>query len=158
MKEGSNIRYIQFETSQGIGYGCFVIHWSRSENQLVYRVGSAFCNPKDSFNKHLARAIARGRAKDNFQYGTLESDKVGFISNNEFGKILVNLFSKRDFTVIPNWARKAVSRGKYFLSLRQTRVTEGDLQAWREVFSAAQLDKGFKIIAHPAIDINRSNK
>src|SRR5277367_2820957 len=112
MREGDNIRYVQFETTQSMGYGCFNMHWSRSEGKITYRIGSAFCSPKDSFSKSLARRIAAGRALNNFHFGTVASEEIGFITDDDFEKILTDMFSADpsridfgDFGVIPNWAR-----------------------------------------------------
>lgn len=158
MKDGDNFRYVQFETPQGIGYGCFAIHWTREEGRITYRIGSAFCSPKDSFSKSLARTIATGRATNNFHFGTIPSGETGFITHKDFENILTDMFSADpnrvdfgDFGVIPNWARKAFARGRYFFTMKKTRVSRGDIKAWKETFAAAQADPHFKIIKHPAI-------
>jgi len=162
MREGDNIRYVQFETIQGMGYGCFNMHWSREEGKITYRVGSAFCSPKDHFSKELARKIASGRALNNFHFGTIASEETGFITDEDFEKILTDMFSADpdridfgDFGVIPNWARKAFSRGKYFFSMRKTRISKGDLKGWRETFAAIKDDKDLKVIVHPAVPITK---
>lgn len=119
MKNGINTRYVQFETSQGIGYGCFITHWNREGEKLVYRIGASFCNPNDNFSKSLARAIAKGRAEIKFQHGSIESKEMGFITNGDFKLILKQIFDQAsDDCVIPNWAYKAFVRGNFKLSLR----------------------------------------
>ena len=158
-----NIRYVRFDTNQGIGYGCFVIDWAREDNELIYTIGSSFCNPKDSFSKPRARQIAEGRAITNYQCGGIQSDNVGFITDNDFNNMLNELFYKDvGFSVIPNWARKAFNRGRYHLSLRgkidilhtslsmdklkiQT-PTARDLETWKAIFAETMIDSDFSII------------
>lgn len=117
---GENVRYIRLNTPQGIGYGCFSIFWSREDDELVYRIGSSFCSPKDTFSKTLAKEIATGRTKNNFQYGSIKSEQKGFISDDEFIDILVQLFAE-PFNIIPNWARKAFNRNRFALTLSSKR-------------------------------------
>lgn len=138
MIDGNSIRYVQFETPQGIGYGCFAVGWSREGEELTFRVGSAFCSPKDSFSKELARTIAQGRSTTNFQFGKIFSKETGYVSDKDFGLILSEIF-KNNFTVIPGWARRSFNRGKYFLTLRATRVSSGDLKAWKEAAEKAEI-------------------
>jgi len=152
MIDGSNVRYVQFNTPQGIGNACFVINWNRDNGELGYRAGSAFCSPKDCFSKQIARDIAAGRAMRNFQSGKILSDKTGYVTHDEFALILAELFNKTDFTIIPGWARRSFSRGKYTIGLtRINKPSSEDMKVWKEVFDEIKHDKAFKVIVHPAI-------
>lgn len=148
MREGHNIRYVQFETNQGIGYGCFDMQWSRKDDKITYAIGTSFCNPKDHFVKSLARKISSGRLENNFQTGVVPSKETGFITDLDFVNILMDMFANGiENTTYPNWARKAFNRGMYFLTMRSNSIIDkNDLKAWRETFAAVKNDKDFKVI------------
>lgn len=115
----NNIRYIRFQTSQGIGIGCFYISWEREENKLLhYRIGIAFCSPKDRFNKTLARKIAIGRHNSKPIFGLINSDNSGSITEEDFDIILYNIFGIQHIE-IPKWANVAYNSGKYTPTLKQ---------------------------------------
>jgi hypothetical protein len=151
-----NVRYVRFETNQGTGYGCFLIDWAREDGELLFTIGASFCSPKDSFSKSRARQIAEGRSITNYQCGGVESNNTGYITDADFNNILNDLFYRDpDFTVIPNWARRAFNKGKYHLSLRtrndymyvdmQQTPTEADMEEWKRLFDLAKNDPDFSI-------------
>lgn len=177
MIEGKNIRYVQFETSQGTGYGCYSIQWSRENGELKCEIGSSYCSPKDSFSKNLARTIATGRLEVNSQTGSIKSESVGYITDNDFNLVLNELFKDKTFSIIPNWARRAFNKGDYTFSLRKATyfldesfglitetlnasrkslkdlgklISEKDMKSWEELFTQAQQDPDFMIVANPS--------
>jgi hypothetical protein len=124
MNTGSNIRYVRFMTPQGIGYACFAILWEReSEKFIHYKIGSSFCSPKDSFNKTIAKTIAKGRLSRNNIIGVVPSipaSRQGFILDAEFDAMLHDLMKSKE--LIPSWAYKSFSRDKYVFTLSSNRI------------------------------------
>lgn len=121
MDTGENIRYVQFTTPQGIGYGCFFFSWHREDKWLRYKISVSFCSPKDQFSKELARKIATGRYAKIFQLGSTTCKNTGYVSDDEFNNILNDLFY-RPGMVMPTWAQRAFDKGKYSFSLKNRDV------------------------------------
>lgn len=123
MNAGSNIRYIRFETPSGIGYGCFAITWERDQGKFIhYKIGAAFCNPKDEFNKGRAKIIAKGRLSRNNIAGIIASTKDCHLLDEDFDLILQDIFNIKKYIPIPHWAYKSFSRNKYLFTLSSNRI------------------------------------
>jgi hypothetical protein len=118
----SNVRYMRFQTPQGIGYGCFYLTWEREENKLLhFKVGAAFCSPKDRFVKSIANRIAVGRHDARHIFGLINSTNTGYITEEDFETILYYVFGNQH-NEIPKWAYKAYFAGKYSLTLSLKRI------------------------------------
>lgn len=116
----NNIRYVKFNTPQGIGYACFSIDWERSERWsgvatlLSYKIGVAFCSPKDSFIKERGRSIAANRSSGRKNItGTIPSAETGFITDADFVLILDEVMP----TCAPGWAKRAFNRKRFSTGL-----------------------------------------
>lgn len=157
MNKGSCIRYIQFKTNIGVGYGCFAMDWTRVEKDLVYRIGMSFCNPKDNFSKYIARKVASGRLEkySNMFYGIIKSDNSGYVTDADFNNILNNLFYRKfenkhgeEYAMIPNYARKAFDKGTYSFTLSRTKTTPSwDLPSIKTLGNALKQDNETKSVS-----------
>lgn len=158
MNEGYCIRYVQFKTNAGIGYGCFAIDWTRNDLDLIYRMGMSFCNPKDNFSKHIARKVADGRLKKyyNMFYGMIQSNNTGYITDADFNNILNNLFYRKfenkngeEHAMIPNYARKAFDNGAYSFTLSRTKTTPSwDLPSAQDLSDVLESqDRKIKVVS-----------
>ena len=137
-----SIRYVQFHTNQGTGYGCFAIEWYRDGKNINFSVGASFCNSKDMFRKERAREIACGRQmKKDASIFSFRSDVIGFITDDEFYSMLGMM---RDVIDMPSWATKAIVKGNYTLTLRKKLgpfAVKRNLKLFSELLQHAAGDK-----------------
>jgi len=118
-------RYVQFLQRDGsIGYAAVAFDNPKSKDgendELDYRLGIAFCSPKDSFVKRIGRAKAEHRyigkrTKKPFIGKAKFNRTIKGVSNKEFWGILISAIESNR-QQIPKWALRSFERGDVVLT------------------------------------------